>query len=544
MIRFRDFLFERSLAAAILWMIILSLAKAARAQTWQPGPDGIDHRQLIRVHMMFRNVQSAPSISEMDNDLIGIATFYWEASYHRLQFNYEAHIESFPDMDVPIQTAGPYAGMCDTGKIAQLLAQRGYPTTDRQVHIWADAPCGFSWAPIGGRMIFGGYPVHELGHNMGFRHTSIFDYCDGVSDGTVPSDMKVCQTQGYNGMPDPMANLAGDFDAFHKRIAGWLDVDQMMDVSSDGSFVLNAVTIAGGLHGLRLPSAMTDEDAQPMDAYVEYRAAVGLDANPAVSPGVYVYFARVFPGLSQTDTFGYGGDDLRGRLAKPGDSILLSGDGAHIVLVSTGASSAVVQIHFGDTPIPPPSACVISPPTGLSFEPVGPSSVMLHWTATAGATEQAVSFAGAAEQSLPPGQAQFGPIAVAANATYSWTVREKAGTGCSKAASSSFTMPTLFRFSYDPTTLPAGPRTLTVKAYAKDGQVAQSSVSFHVDGSGGGTAPTAAILSPQSGSQIGGVVTVEAGACEGATKVELYDGDPTKGGKLIGVMSPSAVRGN
>src|SRR5579859_5040991 len=241
--------------------------------------DGIDHRRLIHIIIRFKNDGQGRNIDTtavLDSDRSTIADFFWESSYHKFQFSPEVHEEDF-DIETPL-TAPNAAGQrqCDMGAIIGLVAARGYSLNDPSSHLWFDIACGISYASLGNNghssnMIFVGLPTHELGHNLGFQHFGQLQ-CDTPG---WPASAENCQQLGYNGGPDPMAREAGDFDAYHKLVAGWLGADQIQPVTADGVFTLNAVSVAGGLHALKLGGSMAAVLAPFWDTYVEYRGNVG-----------------------------------------------------------------------------------------------------------------------------------------------------------------------------------------------------------------------------------------------------------------------------
>lgn len=321
------------------------------------GPAGVDERRLVGVALSYRDAPSYVGAAELLGTLREVAEFYRKASYGRLNFTVEAR-EASLDADFPREADGE----CDTSALKQAASALGFDG-DEKTHIFVSVTgCRRAWGEYNGRYIFGGVPIHELGHNLGMNHANKL-YCYDKDGKAITMAEKLtcslkgvrenrcadyCMTYEYADPYDPMGRGNGDFNGYHKLRAGWFDAEQTLEVASDGVFTLRAVGVAGGLHLLRLKRGF-------MDAYLEYRAAAGSDSIGATVKQVRVLF-------HQNAVYSYTADSHLSVSLGQGERVFFPHDAngreapVWIVVRSTSAESASVQVHFGrDEPAAPPA---------------------------------------------------------------------------------------------------------------------------------------------------------------------------------------------
>jgi M6 family metalloprotease-like protein len=127
------------------------------------------------------------------------------------------------------------------------------------------------------------YPValaaHEAGHNLGLNHASSLDYAPLTLG--PPGVDGVHQEYG-----DPFSIMGGGgegeaflahFNAPHKAQLGWLDPASVLNVESDGTFLLQPLESPAGLRALRVRRGSAGDEW----LWLEYRQPIGYDAGLA-----------------------------------------------------------------------------------------------------------------------------------------------------------------------------------------------------------------------------------------------------------------------
>ncbi len=127
------------------------------------------------------------------------------------------------------------------------------------------------------------YPVglaaHEAGHNLGLNHASSLDYAPLALG--PPGVDGVHQEYG-----DPFSIMGGGgegeaflahFNAPHKAQLGWLDPASVLNVETDGTFLLQPFENPAGVRALRIRRSPSADQW----LWLEYRQPIGYDAGLA-----------------------------------------------------------------------------------------------------------------------------------------------------------------------------------------------------------------------------------------------------------------------
>jgi len=145
------------------------------------------------------------------------------------------------------------------------LAAVGCSNCYAYVKAYGSQPCGYNDTF-----------AHELGHNVGMRHSSTDTNNDGAIDSTCAVlggfDGQYCDTSDFMGIS--MANLRTP-NAPHKVQMGWVSGSQTADGSGGGDFTIAPLELPWS--GLPQVVKVTPPNGAPY--YLSYRVRVGYDAN-------------------------------------------------------------------------------------------------------------------------------------------------------------------------------------------------------------------------------------------------------------------------
>ncbi len=124
--------------------------------------------------------------------------------------------------------------------------------------------------------------AHEIGHVLGFMHTSTIDCAGGWTRSLPPAlsdpyfDEGGCGSHGEASFfayafGDPMGYYVGQTHPFNMLTAGWLGTNQIQSLNQGGDAVLDALEInSGGLKAIRIDMGSTP-DGKPVFYTVDYR---------------------------------------------------------------------------------------------------------------------------------------------------------------------------------------------------------------------------------------------------------------------------------
>lgn len=336
--------------------------------------------------------------------------------------------------------------------------------------------------------------VHELGHGFGILHASLLNCGDvpvrlySQAGGNRPDG---CNWTEYGDPYDPMGYPypAGHMDAPHKEYIGWLSPQNILTVKSSGTYNIESLEwSSNGVKALKIPRGPN----LPTDyLYIEYRQPLGIDQDMQSVYGDNVYnggLLHVLNPRSTTQTYLLDASppaDAKTAVLPVGSTFTDPETETQIAVVSRNQDFLTVQVTMkGDTAAP--TVSLISPQNSSTVSGV-------------------VSIEAAASDNVGVNRVEFylddqtAPFTALTSAPY--------------------------RVSGDSRLVGNGYHTLIAKAYDGAGNVGTASVGVTVSNIVPDTTPpNVAIISPQGGSAVSGMVTIEALSSDnvGVVKVEFY----------------------
>lgn len=214
--------------------------------------------------------------------------------------------------------------------------------------------------------------AHELGHTLTLNHSNTRVQCSGGQDGPASQ----CRLGEYGDAYDVMgsagpANAAGPLSGAQLDVLGLAPAGSMLRLTESARVTLRPVA---GLTGRRFVNFTIGA----VEYYVEYRAAVGRDADLGVGrygcplgvtsscstvtyqPGVLV--RRVEPGDDEPTSL-LDADMTSGWFAMdPGESFTTRDMSVRVRVVSADATAAVLDVTFVDTRPQTPFAQLVASP--------------------------------------------------------------------------------------------------------------------------------------------------------------------------------------
>lgn len=116
--------------------------------------------------------------------------------------------------------------------------------------------------------------AHELGHNLGMRHSGALD----CGDQTISDH---CTRREYGDSYDVMGGSNGYINTFQKEQLGWLEgahADKTIEVNQSGTYVIaNYETQTNEPVTLKVPRGIDPTTGKKSWFYIEYRQSVGYD---------------------------------------------------------------------------------------------------------------------------------------------------------------------------------------------------------------------------------------------------------------------------
>lgn len=177
----------------------------------------------------------------------------------------------YPDIDRLIIMA---LGGCGVSGFST-LGETEIDTDDGQVTL--------SWNALVGPSFNNGVGAHEFGHGMGLRHANFLRCGDEPISEECESDeyMDVVDTMGW-------AWYRQHFNAYYKEKIGWLESNNVQEITSPGIYSIEPLEIPGdGVKALKIP--INEGLYQGFDFYLEYRRPIGYDTTLSDGLGEEIY---------------------------------------------------------------------------------------------------------------------------------------------------------------------------------------------------------------------------------------------------------------
>ena len=243
------------------------------------------------------SIPTAQEVQDLFDDLV--SPWYLETSYGKLDV--DADVVGWVQMSIP-QECTPL-DILDVMAAATAAADPYVPDftiydTFVLVAPWTSDCVNKAWAyrrpmPIStpdgvllrGLAYFPARPItgyfssfqHEIGHTLGLHHASFLD-CGYKSLGTIGQG---CSQTEYDHLYDLMGywDDTGHFSGPKKHELGWLEAEQVTEVTASGTYTIEPLeTATGGPKLLRIPRpGVGASDWQEL--FVEYRQPIGFDEH-------------------------------------------------------------------------------------------------------------------------------------------------------------------------------------------------------------------------------------------------------------------------
>ncbi len=372
------------------------------------------------------NFRNAPgdmpwSAAQVEQVVFGeINEFFVEASYG--QASISGAVVDWTTIDQDSSTCQPdqLASMANDNAIANGYDPLNY---DRLVYVFPKNACGFSgsayiegnisWinGTIDNRVI-----AHELAHNLGLYHSESLECGEEVASGS-------CSTIFYGDMLDTMGTgNNAHFNAFQKERLGWLHPEDIVEVTTGGSYQLKPYETVpdGSPMALKVLRSIDATTGRKNWFYLEYRQPIGFDANLAsvssgnIYSGVLLHAATESNASSSHLLDANPGSDTRGNYfdwldpaLTVGSSISESASGIYISTDLADSIGAEVTIQVNA------SACT----TGSSSL-VLDSPIVVPWVSAGTTVNYAFTLINGDSVNCPPAE-----FSLVASAQSGWTTQ-------------------------------------------------------------------------------------------------------------------------
>jgi len=268
------------------------------AQLLPSLPNTLGEQKTAVILVNFQDNASEPWTPEQANDVVFNQSngFFRENSFQQTWLSGNV----FGWYTLPLSsTSCDYQAMASAARQAVQADGVNLSGYDRQVFAFPfNSSCG--WAGLGS---VGGTPSsawingymdlrtvsHELGHNLGLYHGHALE-CGAASDGSN------CTSLEYGDTTDVMGKASSaHFTAFQKELLGWLNTDNLIEVTASGSYSLSpyASEAAQAPKALKLLKETDATTGHRTWYYIEYRQPTGYDSSLAArgntSDGVVVH---------------------------------------------------------------------------------------------------------------------------------------------------------------------------------------------------------------------------------------------------------------
>ncbi len=355
----------------------------------------------------------------------------------------------------------------------------------RRVYVFPTSTCGIGYGTVGGspsmawifRADLTDLFTHEVGHNLGFMHSS------------TPSDQygDTSDVMGYSGLALRLNN------APNHVTTGWFSSSWIKSVSASGIFTLDPTETTSPVNPqvLMLPKPDTGDYY-----FISFRQPIGYDTTLASG---YQNLVSIHRGSASMGQYTY----LLGVLGS-GGTYSDATNGYTFSVNGIGTTNATVSVTTTAAPCTRSAPTVTMTPTSQSAAPG--NSIGYQVTVTNNNSSNCAATSFAFNNSIPSGWTSSdspGTLSLAsgASASTTWTV-----TSASNAAAASYLV--------------------SANAYDTSATSSASTVQgTYVIASADSTPPTVSITSPSNGATISGTkVTISANATDnvGVAKVSFY----------------------
>ena len=421
---------------------------------------------------------------------------YLDSSFNALGLEDDLNNDGKYDVYGPYRVDKP-ANACSSGelndmrrKIEDMAKQQGVPADDWQHRLLVmppEWPCGFDGlaslfcftqcvAYVRGNMDWEALYSHELGHNLGFGHSSTDLNNDGITDNEYGDD------SSYMGNPSRNVHNNAAHKIYISNYFNWLSMDDYLSSPSSGTYKIAHVATDPDFTTLplaiKVPTQNTDDNY-----YVSYRTLFGLDNNLGKS-----YIDKVFVHrIRKPSNAGEIGKTLLVANLAQGQKFTDSSIGFSVTHLSHNPEYAEVQIQTTITPDnTPPTVTIISPKNGDTVS--GTFEIQTEATDNVGISTVVNKIDG--------------------NTVCTFTVQQS-----------------LYKCNVDSTLLSNGNHVITAEAYDLSGNKGMHEITVTVSNQPKDTTlPTVNIISPLNGDTVSGIIDilVEAKDDAGLNLVEVF----------------------
>jgi hypothetical protein len=196
--------------------------------------------------------------------------------------------------------------------------------------------------------------AHELGHNFGLHHASSLS-C--TQDGTRVSISASCTVGEYGDPFDVMGSGYRHLCAYHKGRLGWLEPENMVTATADGSFTVVPIEQKStGIQSLRVKIDST------RFYYIELRQPFGFDNFAATAPvvnGVLIHRGTEYTSMTRPELVDMtpGTTSFSDAALGAGKTFTDAASGISIAVVAVSSSGATVTVDLPGGGACTPTTC-------------------------------------------------------------------------------------------------------------------------------------------------------------------------------------------
>jgi hypothetical protein len=330
------------------------------------NPEG--YRNFALIFVNYENKQSTVDIAKVKSDIFTSSTslnaYIQEVSFYKLgmkgYYNQDGDIYV---VTIPYNNTNCSSMYSKWGQAAEVAAtSQGYSSTNyNNVAFVFLSASGCGWGglgSVGGKYTWNnGFSrsviTHELGHNLGFWHSSSIVCQYGSQTVSISNN---CTLYEYGDVYDVMGSSASmkHYNTYWKRKISWIGASGVINVSVNGDYTITPMETLNSM-----PQVLSVKRPGRTDYYfVEYRRPIGFDANIQTEDVNGVMIRLVGTGSSNT-RFLDASPSSSGSYFR---SLTLNNvfqdtiSGVTMQLLSYDNASATVRVTYG------PAECIRSAP--------------------------------------------------------------------------------------------------------------------------------------------------------------------------------------